>query len=62
MAKVVSEKVTITFSKLVRDDSHGGSIITDDDLEILNEVADTLDETSDSRVVEIDGAASDKTE
>lgn len=55
MAKVVSEVVTIRFSRLVKDSAEGTpSIVKDEDLELLQGMVDEIDEADSSRVIELE--------
>lgn len=55
MAKVVTESIIITFSRLVKNDevAAAGSIATEDDLANLSQLVDELYSDDTTRIVEV---------
>lgn len=56
MAQIISDTLTIRFSTLVRDGEEvaEGILLSDDDLEMVQNMIDTLDKATPGRVVELD--------
>lgn len=54
MARVVEQTIMIKFSRLVRDSSDEPILISDDDLAFAQSMADELERSDPSRVVELD--------